>query len=220
MLAGHGLDMTSAAPWATMRPLALARIGPADGQAPAPAGPAQGGQLCRFGRLYRPQPHNRRYTRNKSAYNSAVMRNWPPMGQAVRKATSYAACGRDEGPPPTASAGGRAVCCPAYACLRSRCARLCNLSPCRRARPLRRPCPAPLPGLSRVRQLQAGLPVACQARPPSIRHRPRSAVVPRRWLATAQASPGAGGRRGDAARGRDTRREISASRIVQAASRP
>lgn len=73
-----------------------------------------------------------------------------------------------------------------------RCARLCNLPPFRRARPLRRPRPAPLPGLCRVRQLQAGLPVACQARPPSIRHRPRSAVVPRRWLATAQASPGAG----------------------------
>ena len=120
------------------------------------------------------------------------MRITGPSGQAVRKATRYAACGRDEGSPPTASAGGRAVCCPAYACLRSRCARLCNLSPCRRARPLRRPCPAPLPGLRRVRQLQAGLPVACQARPPSIRHRPRIAAVPRRWLATAQASPGAG----------------------------
>lgn len=51
MLAGHGLDMTSAAPWATLRPLALARIGPADGQAPAPEGPTQGGLLCRFGRL-------------------------------------------------------------------------------------------------------------------------------------------------------------------------
>ena len=114
------------------------------------------------------------------------------MGQAVRKATRDAACGRDEGSPPTASAGGRAVCCPAYACLRSRCARLCNLPPFRRARPLRWPRPAPLPGSSRVRQLQAGLPVACQARPPSIQHRPRSAVVPRRWLATAQASPGAG----------------------------
>lgn len=120
------------------------------------------------------------------------MRITGPSGQAVRKATRGAACGRDEGPPPTASAGGRAVCCPAYACLRSRCARLCKLSPFRRARPLRRPCPAPLPGLSRVRHLQAGLPVACQARPPSIRHRPRSAAVPRRWLATAQASPGAG----------------------------
>ena len=114
------------------------------------------------------------------------------MGQAVRKATSYAACGRDEGPPPTASAGGRAVCCPAYACLLSRCARLCNLPPFRRARPLRRPCQAPLPGYRRVRQLQAGLPVVWAARPPSIQHRPRSAVVPRRWLATAQASPGAG----------------------------
>lgn len=125
------------------------------------------------------------------------MRITGPSGQAVRKATRDAACGRDEGPPPTASAGGRAVCCPAYACLRSRCARLCKLSPFRRARPLRRPCPAPLPGLSRVRHLQAGLPVACQARPPSIRHRPRSAAVPRRWLATAQASPGAGAR-GDA----------------------
>ena len=122
------------------------------------------------------------------------MRITGPSGQAVRKATRDAACGRDEGPPPTASAGGRAVCCPAYACLLSRCARLCKLSPFRRARPLRRPCPAPLPGLSRVRHLQAGLPVACQARPPSIRHRPRSAAVPRRWLATAQASPGAGAR--------------------------
>ena len=209
MQAGHGLDMTSAAPWATVRPLALARIGPADGQALAPEGPAQGGQLCRFGRLYRPQPHNRRYARNKSAHNSAVMRNRPPMGQAVRKATRDAACGRDEGPPPTASAGGRAVCCPAYACLRSRCARLCNLAPFRRARPLRRPRPAPLPGSRRLRQLQAGLPVACQARPPSIQHRPRSAAVPRRWLATGAGQPRRGGRRGDAACGRDTRRRTA-----------
>jgi hypothetical protein len=114
------------------------------------------------------------------------------LGQAVRKATRCAACGRDEGPPPTASAGGRAVCCPAYACLLSRCDRLCNLPPCRRARPLRRPCTAPLPGMRRVRQLQAGLPVDWPARPPSIQHRPRIAAVPRRWLATAQASPGAG----------------------------
>lgn len=58
MLAGHGLDMTSAAPWATLRPLALARIGTAIGQAPAPEGPAQGGLLCRIGRLYRPIPYN------------------------------------------------------------------------------------------------------------------------------------------------------------------
>lgn len=52
-------------------------------------------------------------------------------------------------------------------------------------------------------RLSPGAPIAgrspgrLQARPTSIQHRPRIAAVPRRWLATAQASPGAGAR-GDA----------------------